>query len=73
MTKVSYLIKTVTGGAVKTESYPKAVEVRDNLRAMGTSASIETVYEKVVERPEVDKDRLEKIKQHFAKKRLESK
>lgn len=48
MTKVSYLIKTVTGGAVKTDSYPKAVELCNNLRAMGDIVSMQTIYEPVV-------------------------
>lgn len=48
MTKVSYLITTSNGGAIKSESYPKAVEVCDNLRAMGSIVSMQTIYEPVV-------------------------
>lgn len=48
MTKVSYLITTSNGGAIKSESYPKAVEVCDNLRAMGGIVSMQTIYEPVV-------------------------
>lgn len=50
MTKVSYVVKTNNGGAVKTESYPKAMEVKNNLQTMGNVVTIETVYEPVREK-----------------------
>lgn len=74
MTKVSYEI-SVAGrkGVVKAESYPKAIETMNRLKENGNTVSLRTVYTPIIETPSVSKERLEKVRQHFAKKKLGNK